>query len=81
MEVNTFANPDVAKELQHFILLQADVTKNSTENQNLLKQFGLYGPPGILLFDANAQEQKDLRVIGYMPPQRFLEHLQKALKK
>jgi len=81
MEVNTFANPEVAKQLQQFILVQADVTKNSVDNQALLKRFGLFGPPGILIFDLNFQEQKDQRVIGYMPPQRFLEHLKKASEK
>jgi len=79
MEINTFANSEVNKELQRFILLQADVTKNSTDNQALLKRFGLFGPPGILIFDLNSVEQKDQRVIGYMPPQRFVERLKKAL--
>jgi len=77
MEINTFANSEVNKELQRFILLQADVTKNSTDNQALLKRFGLFGPPGILIFDLNSVEQKDQRVIGYMPPQRFVERLKK----
>ena len=80
MEVNTFANPEVSKELKQFVLLQADVTANSSENQALLKRFGLFGPPGILIFDQNSQEQKDQRVIGYMPPQRFVERLRSALK-
>lgn len=80
MEVNTFANPEVNKELQQFVLLQADVTKNSGDNQALLKRFGLFGPPGILIFDLNSEEQKDQRVIGYMPPQRFVERLKKALE-
>ena len=79
MEVNTFANPEVNQELQKFILLQADVTKNNAEHQALLKRFGLFGPPGILIFDLNSEELKDQRVIGYMPPQRFLERLKKAL--
>ncbi|CAM3687187.1 protein-disulfide reductase DsbD [Polynucleobacter arcticus] len=79
MEVNTFANPEVNQELQKFILIQADVTKNSPENQDLLKRFGLFGPPGILIFDLNSEELKDQRVIGYMPPQRFVERLKKAL--
>jgi thiol:disulfide interchange protein DsbD len=79
MELNTFANPEVNQELQKFILLQADVTKNSSENQALLKRFGLFGPPGILIFDLNSEELKDQRVIGYMPPQRFAERLKKAL--
>lgn len=79
MEVNTFANSVVNDELQKFLLLHADVTKNSPENQALLKRFGLFGPPGILIFDLNSEELKDQRVIGYMPPQRFVERLKKVL--
>ena len=78
MEVNTFANPEVSRELKQFVLLQADVTSNSRDNQALLKRFGLYGPPGILFFNLDSQEQKDQRVIGYMPPQRFIERLKKT---
>ena len=78
MEVNTFANPEVSKELQQFVLLQADVTANSRDNQALLKRFGLFGPPGILFFNLESQEQQDQRVIGYMPPQRFIERLKKT---
>ena len=80
MEVNTFANSEVSKELQQFVLLQADVTANSPESQALLKRFGLFGPPGILIFNQNSEEQKEQRVIGYMPPQRFIERLKNALK-
>jgi thioredoxin:protein disulfide reductase len=75
MEVNTFTNPEVTNELKQMVLLQADVTANSPENQALLKRFGLFGPPGILIFNQNSEEQKDQRVIGYMPPQRFIERL------
>jgi thioredoxin:protein disulfide reductase len=77
MEVNTFANPEVSTALQQFVLVQADVTKNSPENQALLKRFGLFGPPGILFFNLDSQELQDQRVIGYMPPNRFIERLKK----
>ena len=80
MEVNTFANPEVANQLKQMILVQADVTANSPENQALLKRFGLFGPPGILIFNQNGEEQKESRVIGYMPPQRFTERLKNVLK-
>jgi len=80
MEINTFANADVSQELKQFVLLQVDVTKNSAENQALLKRFGLYGPPGILIFNLDSQEQQNLRVIGYMPPQRFIERLKQINK-
>lgn len=78
MEVNTFANPEVSKELKQFVLLQADVTANSAANQALLKRFNLYGPPGILIFNQNGKELISQRVIGYMPPQRFIERLKQA---
>ena len=78
MEVNTFANPEVSKELKQFVLLQADVTANSAANQALLKRFNLYGPPGILIFNQNSKELTSQRVIGYVPPQRFIERLKQA---
>jgi thioredoxin:protein disulfide reductase len=82
MELNTFSDPEVSKELEQFILLQADVTKNTAENQALLKRFGLFGPPGILLFEPSTQaELKKQRIIGYMPSERFLERLKKASEK
>jgi thiol:disulfide interchange protein DsbD len=80
MEVNTFANPEVSKQLKQLVLVQADVTANSPENQVLLKKFGLYGPPGILFFNQNSEEQKDQRVVGYMSPERFTERLKQAVK-
>ena len=79
MELNTFANAEVGKELKQFVLLQADVTSNSSDSQALLKRFGLFGPPGILIFNQNSEELKAQRVIGYMPPQRFVERLKQAI--
>ena len=78
MEVSTFADPEVIKELKQFVLIQADVTKNSADNQALLKRFGLFGPPGILIFNLDSQEQQSQRVIGYMPPQRFMDRLKQV---
>ena len=80
MEVNTFANSEVSKQLKQRVLVQADVTTNSPENQALLKKFGLYGPPGILFFNQNTEEQKELRVVGYMSPERFMERLKQVTK-
>ncbi|QWD62126.1 protein-disulfide reductase DsbD [Polynucleobacter sp. MWH-UH25E] len=80
MEVNTFANPEVSKQLKQVVLVQADVTANGPENQALLKKFGLYGPPGILFFNQNSEEQKDQRVVGYMSPERFTERLKQVIK-
>jgi thioredoxin:protein disulfide reductase len=78
MEIKTFANPAVAKKMQDFILVQADVTSNSAAHQALLKRYGLFGPPGILLFNPAGEEQTNQRVVGFMPPDRFLLRLNAA---
>jgi thioredoxin:protein disulfide reductase len=78
MEIKTFANPAVAKKMQDFILVQADVTSNSAAHQALLKRYGLFGPPGILLFNPAGEEQNNQRVVGFMPPDRFLLRLNAA---
>ena len=76
MEAITFTNSDVAKAMSRYILVQADVTVNNQDSQELLKQFGLFGPPAILFFNEAGEEQKDMRVVGFMTPTRFLERLQ-----
>jgi thioredoxin:protein disulfide reductase len=78
MEIKTFQNAAVAKKMQDFILVQADVTRNTGEHQALLKRYGLFGPPGILLFNAAGEEQTNQRVVGFMPPDRFLLRLNVA---
>lgn len=76
MEKYTFTDPAVQSALQNFVLLQADVTATTKEDRELLKQFGLYGPPGIIIFDANGQERKNLRVTGFMRAEPFAKHVQ-----
>ena len=75
MELNTFSNPEVGKEMHNFVLLQADVTRNTPENKELLKRFGLFGPPAILFFNAEASELKQNRIVGYMSPEPFAKAL------
>jgi thiol:disulfide interchange protein DsbD len=78
MERFTFADPAVQAKLKPLLLLQADVTANSEADQVLLKRFGLYGPPGILFFDASGKEMADHRVIGYQDAAQFLKTLHSA---
>ena len=78
MDKLTFTNPEVKTKLDQMLLLQADVTANNDDDKALLKRFGLFGPPGIILFDANGTEIRSARVIGFQPPAQFLKSLQKA---
>lgn len=72
MEAFTFTDEKIKKELANFILLQADVTKNSVDDQTLLQTFNLIGPPAILFFGPDKQEKLASRVIGYQNSEKFL---------
>jgi thiol:disulfide interchange protein DsbD len=73
MEAYTFTDPKVKQRLAHFVLLQADVTANSENEQALLKHFNLVGPPAILFFGTDQQEQSQYRIIGYQDTETFLK--------
>lgn len=77
MEKLTFVDPKVQARLANTILLQADVTANDADDKALLKRFGLFGPPGIIFFDAAGREIADSRVIGYQDARKFLVSLEK----
>ncbi|MGY8527263.1 protein-disulfide reductase DsbD [Paracidovorax citrulli] len=77
MERFTFSDSRVQARLADVVMLQADVTANNADDKALLRRFGLFGPPGIILFDANGKELP-VRVIGYQAAGRFLGSLQRA---
>jgi thiol:disulfide interchange protein DsbD len=65
----------VKTRLGQMVLLRVDVTANTLEDKALLKRFRLFGPPGIVFFDAGGREIEGLRVIGYQPPEKFIQSL------
>ena len=78
MEAYTFSDAAVKPKLDGMLLLQVDVTANTTEHKALLKRFSLFGPPGIIFFDASGAEIRGLRVIGYQKADPFLGALDRA---
>ncbi len=78
MERFTFADASIQAKLKPVLLLQADVTANSEADQELLKKYGIFGPPAILFFDGQGQESVDFRVTGYQDATSFLKSLQMA---
>ncbi|MDD1626491.1 MAG: protein-disulfide reductase DsbD [Methylococcaceae bacterium] len=78
MEAYTFTDPKVKQALSGFVLLQADVTKNSDDDKALLTKLNLIGPPAILFFGTNTQEKTAHRVIGYQDAETFINTLQQV---
>jgi len=79
MERYTFSDPQVSARMSNVVKIQADVTANAPEHQQLLKRFRLFGPPGIVFFDPEGREIQGLRVIGFQPADRFAKVLDQVL--
>jgi thioredoxin:protein disulfide reductase len=77
MEKLTFIDPAVQQKLANTILLQVDVTENNEADKAMLQRFTLFGPPGIILFNAAGQEIPESRVIGFQDTGKFVRSLQK----
>ncbi|RFF30524.1 protein-disulfide reductase DsbD [Wenzhouxiangella sediminis] len=71
MDRRTFTDPDVARRLQDFTLLKADITANNDEHREMLRHFGLIGPPAYLFF-VDGEELEDYRMFGFLAPEEFL---------
>ena len=80
MERFTFTDPAIAAAMSKMRLVQADVTANSEADAALLKRFDLFGPPGIIFFDASGREIPELRVVGFVSAEQFLPTLERALR-
>ncbi|MEY4750497.1 MAG: hypothetical protein RIQ60_2711 [Pseudomonadota bacterium] len=78
MERFTFRDERVRARLANAVLLQADVTANSDDDKALLRRFNLFGPPGIVFYDARGQLLASPRVIGYQNGDAFLASLGSA---
>ena len=80
MEDSTFSDPAVRDELETFVMLQVDVTDPRNLSTNAVKKrYGVFGPPAMLFFNANGEEEKGLRRYGFMGPEEFIAHI-KTLK-
>ena len=80
MEKYTFSDASVQQALKDVVLLKADVTLNDADDKALLKHFGLIGPPSIMFFGPDGEERRAWRVVGFMPPEEFSEHVKQALR-
>ncbi|MBI3187253.1 MAG: protein-disulfide reductase DsbD [Gammaproteobacteria bacterium] len=71
MEKLTFTDSEVQNSLANMVLLQADVTPNDAKDKELYQHFGIIGPPAIIFYNSDGSEQRNLRVVGYMPAGEF----------
>ena len=78
LEDYTFSNTKVKNLLiaKNVLLLQADVTLNSTIDVELMKNFNILGLPSILFFDTLGIERTTMRATGFEDAETFLRRLE-----
>ncbi len=81
LERYTFTDPDVRTALAGIVTLRADVTANDDADRDLLKRYGIVGPPAILFFGRDGRERREYRVVGFVEAEPFNEHLQSMLER
>jgi thiol:disulfide interchange protein DsbD len=79
MEKYTFTDPAVRATLKNVVRLRANVTANDTDDQALLKRFGIYGPPTIAFYGVDGHERAPYRVVGFMKAADFAALSAKAV--
>jgi len=75
MDRNVFSVPEVKQALSRYVVLRADLSANTADDEMLLKQFAVTAPPTVLLFDPNGDESNSHRIIGEVDAKEFLGRL------
>ena len=74
LDRKTFTDAAVIAETNDFIRLKVDLTHfDSPESEALRKKFNIAGVPTIVFIDRKGREVVSSRVVGYLPPNEFLE--------
>ena len=64
LEKETFTDKTLTSLFAEINTLKADVSMNSEEDKALMNKYGIFGPPTMLIFSTNGEEQNSLRKIG-----------------
>ncbi|MDJ0813182.1 MAG: protein-disulfide reductase DsbD [Woeseiaceae bacterium] len=78
MEEYTFTDAGVQAALADTVVLQADVTANDEQDQELLQRFGVFGPPTIIFFGTDGEQRHGYEVVGFMKAEAFTDHVNQA---
>ena len=71
MAAYTLNQPSVHSAIDMNRFFQIDVTANSPAHQALLKEYGLFGPPGVFIVRANKTHSEPL--LGFVKAPTFIE--------
>ena len=78
----TFTDERVIAAAEDFVRLKVDLTRyDSPEAQALRRRFDVEGVPTLVFVDQNGREIRSARIVGFIGPDAFLEHIERVKKK
>jgi thiol:disulfide interchange protein DsbD len=79
LDEKTFGDAGVARDLDRFTRIKADVTNDKDPAvQELTKRYSIVGVPTVILIDSSGHEQQQLRLTGFEKPEQFLARIQQV---
>jgi thiol:disulfide interchange protein DsbD len=80
MDKRTFTDPRVVEAAKQFRMVKVDLTRSgSPEVEQLMRDYRIAGVPTFAFFDAAGRELTQLRQVGFVPADRFLNVMRTAL--
>lgn len=75
MDKNVFSMQDVLHGLNKFVLLRADLSRNTAADEDLLRNFDVIAPPTVLFFNNQGQEVNSHRIVGELNAKDFMTRI------
>lgn len=80
MDKKTYAQPEIIAESKKFVMLRADLTRNSDERvKSFYRKFNAKGAPTLIFLKPDGVEIAELRGVGFEGKDVFLAKMKKAL--
>jgi thiol:disulfide interchange protein DsbD len=78
----TFHNPEIVKQAKKdFITIKVDLTRRGNPvNEDLLRQYNVKGVPTVVFLDRRGKEQRQLRLVDFLPAEQFLVRMAEIRK-
>jgi thiol:disulfide interchange protein DsbD len=79
LDEKTFSDASVAKDLDRFTRIKADLTNaDDPAVKELTKRYAIVGVPTVVFIDSSGHEQQQLRLTGFEKPEQFLARTQQV---
>jgi thiol:disulfide interchange protein DsbD len=79
LDEKTFSDASVAKDLDRFTRIKADLTNGDDPAvKELTKRYSIVGVPTVVFINSSGREQQQLRLTGFETPEQFLARTQQV---